>query len=262
MRIVPLAVLLVSLVGCDSPGSPRLETAADSLAFRVTEAAGGLDTWEALPGIAFQWAVVRDSAEVVRNAHVWDKAGDRVRSEFLVGADSVVVAVFSPSAFDPDAPAGQAALNGILLADQEAADYLTDAQSRFINDSYWLLVPFKVLDPGVVRSLETVDGFERLALTFDRVGLTPGDRYSLEVDAGSGAITGWTFLLESGNEGDFRWVDATSLDTPRGPLTFARSKSSRDGRTAILTEPEILMEIDETMFSDLTPRLHVAQPLP
>lgn len=255
-----LLLALAALVGCGSPSTPRLETAADSLAFRVTEAAGGLDTWAAVPGLAFEWAVVVDSAEVVRNAHTWDKMGDRVRSEFLAGADSVVVAVFSPSAFDPDAPTGQVALNGTALSGEAAAEQLRGAQSRFINDSYWLIAPLKVFDPGVVRSVEAPDGFERLGLAFEGVGLTPGDRYSLEVDAGSGAVTGWTYQLESGNQGEHRWVDATSLDTPAGPLVFARSKTSSDGRRAILTEPQILTEIDEALFTDLSPRLHTPAP--
>lgn len=262
MRSVLPVVLLLTLAGCGSPGTPRLETAADSLAFRVTEAAGGLDTWNALPGLAFQWAVVSDSVERVRNAHVWDKRGDRVRSEFLVGRDSVVVAIFTPSRFDPDAPDGQVALNGVPVTDERAAEYLSGAQSRFVNDSYWLLAPLKVLDPGVVRTVETADGFDRLALTFDNVGLTPGDRYSFEVDAGSGAVTSWRYVLESGSEGEHRWVDATNLDTPRGPLTFSRSKTSVDGRTAILTEPEVLAEIDETLFTDLSPRIHTPAPRP
>ena len=254
MRTLSLTALLIALVGCGSPDAPRLETAADSLAFRVTEAAGGLDTWEALPGIAFEWAFVRDSVEVVRNWHVWDKTGDRVRSEFQIGADSVVVAVFSPSAFDPEAPVGQAALNGTVLAGEIATEQLAGAQSRFINDSYWLLAPLKVFDPGVVRAVETRDHVVGLALSFEGVGLTPGDRYWLAVDDGSGATTGWAFVLESGNEGDFVWLDPIDLDTPLGPLSFATEKASRAGGSAILTEPEALLEIDESLFTDLTPR--------
>lgn len=254
MRTLCTASLLLALVGCGSPDAPRLDTAADSLAFRVTEAAGGLDTWEALPGIAFEWAVVRDSVEVVRNWHVWDKRGDRVRSEFLIGEDSVVVAVFSPSAFDPETPLGQAALNGTMLSGDAAAEQLTGAQSRFVNDGYWLLAPLKVFDPGVVRAVESRDGRIGLALSFESVGLTPGDRYWLAVDDASGATTGWAFVLESGNEGDFVWLDPIELDTPLGPLSFATEKASRAGGSAILTEPQALQEIDEALFTDLTPR--------
>lgn len=253
MRFLPLCLGLL-LVGCSDPSRPRLETPADSLAFRVTESAGGLAAWEALPGLAFEWAVVRDSAEVARTRHVWDKRGDRVRSEWPAGADSVFVAVYQPSRFDADAPEGQVALNGVALVGPEAAERLTEANGRFVNDGYWLLAPLKVLDPGVRRAVEVRDGLDQLALSFDGVGLTPGDRYWIEVDEVSGAMTGWSFRLESGNEGQFDWIEPVTLDTPDGPLTLSRMKVSPDGGV-ILTEPSPLFEIDETEFTDLTPRL-------
>ncbi len=225
------------------------------MAFRVTESAGGLRAWESLPGLAFEWAVVRDSVEVVRTRHVWDKRGDRVRSEWLGGQDSTYVAVFQPSRFDPNAPEGSVALDGLEVVGPEAAERLVEANGRFVNDGYWLLAPLKVLDPGVRRTVEARDGFDRLALGFDRVGLTPGDRYWIEVEDVSGAMTGWSFQLESGNEGRFQWVDPVELDTPDGPLFLARTKVSDDGQSLILTEPTALLEIDETEFTDLRPRM-------
>jgi hypothetical protein len=253
MRTLLLS-LGVLLAGCTDPSSPRLDTPADSLAFRVTESAGGLQAWDALPGLAFEWAVVRDSVEVVRTRHVWDKAGDRVRSEWPGGDDSMFVAVYQPSRFDADAPEGDVALNGVALVGPEAAERLAEANSRFVNDGYWLLAPLKVLDPGVRRAVEARDGADRLALSFDGVGLTPGDRYWIEVDDVSGTMTGWSFLLESGNEGRFQWVEPVTLDTPEGTITLTRMKVSDDGGV-ILTEPTALSEIDETEFTDLTPRL-------
>ncbi|PAP77045.1 hypothetical protein [Rubrivirga marina] len=253
MRIFFLSLGLL-LAACTDPSSPRLETAADSLAFRVTESSGGLAAWNELPGIAFEWAVVRDSSEVVRTRHVWDKQGDRVRSEWPGGGDSVFVAVFQPSRFDEDAPEGEVALNGVALVGPEVAERLVEANGRFVNDGYWLLAPLKVLDPGVRRAVEARDGADRLALSFDGVGLTPGDRYWIEVDEVSGAMTGWSFLLESGNEGRFQWVEPVTLDTPGGQITLSRMKVSDDGGV-ILTEPTPLLDIDETEFTDLTPRL-------
>ncbi len=255
MRSALLLTLLALVAGCTQPGAPRLETPADSLAYRVTEGAGGLEAWASLPGLAFEWAVVRDSVEVARNRHVWDKAGDRVRSEWRGGADSVYVAVFQPSRFDADAPAGEVALNGVAVVGPEAAERLVEANSRFVNDGYWLLAPLKVLDPGVRRTVEPRDGFDRLSLAFDGVGLTPGDRYWIETEDVSGVMTGWAFQLESGNEGRFQWVEPVQVDTPAGPLMLTRAKVSDDGRSMILTEPTALVDIDEAEFTDLRPHL-------
>ena len=258
-RILFLVSLLLAVVGCQDARQPRLETAADSLAFRVTEAAGGLEAWESLHGLEFEWAVVSDSTERIRTRHVWDKHGGRVRSEWPGGADSVFVAVFRPDEFDEAAPEGQVALNGVALAGDDAGERLVEANGRFVNDGYWLLAPLKVLDPGVRRTIETDRGRDRLAIAFDGVGLTPGDRYWIDVDPVSGAMTGWSFVLESGNEGEWQWADPARIATDEGPLSLSRMHVSADGQTVILTEPTGLGdEIDESEFTDLTPRLRPA----
>ena len=259
MRTAPLLFALLALAACDSPDAPRLQTAADSLAWRVTEGAGGLKAWNAVPGVAFEWAVVVDSAERVRTRHVWDKREGRVRSEWRTGDDSVAVAVYDLDGFDPEAPAGMVAINGRQLTGAPAAERLAEAQGRFVNDSYWMLAPFKVLDPGVRRAIERRDGFDRLALSFDDVGLTPGDRYWIEVDDVTGSMTGWTYLLEGSDaEAGWDWIDPLRLDTPEGPLSFARMKVNRGDGAAILTDPTILETVDETEFTDLRPRLRPA----
>ncbi len=255
---LPLALLL-ALAACESPDAPRLETPADSMAWRVAEGAGGLKAWNALPGVAFEWAVVVDSTERVRTRHVWDKQKGRVRSEWRIGADSVAVALYNLEGFDPEAPDGSVAINGRLLRGAEATERLAEANARFVNDGYWMLAPLKVLDPGVKRSVERRDGFDRLALSFDGVGLTPGDRYWIEVDDVTGSMTGWTYRLEgSDSEGGWDWVEPIELDTPEGPLSFSRMKINRQDGAAILTDPTVLETIDETEFTDFAPRLGAA----
>ena len=256
MRLA-LAVAVLFLSACESPDSPRLDNAADSLAFGITEGAGGLRAFQSLPGLQWEWAVVQDSSERMRTRHVWDQRGDRARVEWPVGGDSVLVAVYNPSTFDPDAPTGTASLNGQTLTGTELAERLTEANQRFINDGYWLLAPLKVLDEGVSRQVDTESGFDRLALSFDGVGLTPGDRYWIEVEPVTGSMTGWSYALESGNEGRWEWTDPVELVTPDGPLVLSRVKVSDDGRTVITTDPVALAEIDETEFTDMTPRLRI-----
>ena len=261
MLRLPLSLFLLALLplsACEQNGSPRLETEADSLAFRVTEGVGGLAAWESLPGLEWEWVVVRDSSELVRTRHVWDKRGDRVRTEWAGGEDSAFVAVFDPVTFSEDAPTGQVALNGAALSGEAATERLVEAHGRFVNDGYWLLAPLKVLDEGVIRDVDRRDGFVRLALSFEGVGLTPGDRYWVDVEPVSGAMTGWAYILEgdtSGVERRWQWIEPAVLDTPRGELSLARMKVSEDERTVILTEPRAIAEIDEAEFTDLSPRM-------
>ena len=47
-----------------------------------------------------------------------------------------------------------------------------------MNDAYWLLMPYKMRDPGVVLTLAGAekkgeDAWDKVLLTFEGVGLTP-----------------------------------------------------------------------------------------
>lgn len=264
-----LLLLAFLLVGCSESVDPQppppelsiqpvLTNGADSLAWRITQAAGGLDAWNALPRLRFDWAVVRDSSEVFRAKHLWNRVQNRYRVEYPVGEDSILVALFAPSTFDMEAPEGSVFINGRALDSLETTERLTSAYERHINDAYWLLAPLKLFDPGARRALapDSSDAdTEVLLLTFENVGLTPGDQYWLRADS-TGRMVAWTFLLE-GNAGGpasrFSWSDYTSLDTPRGPLILAQ-RLARDNR-AILTQPFPADSLGDDLFSDPTPRL-------
>ena len=94
-----------------------------------------------------------------------------------------------------------------------------------------------------------------LLLSFEDVGLTPGDRYWLHADS-TGRLVAWTFLLEGNTTGlasRFTWSDYTELPTPGGSLVLARRKA-RGGR-AIVTEPFPADSLGADVFDDPRPRL-------
>lgn len=51
------------------------------------------------------------------------------------------------------------------------------AYEYFINDSFWLIAPFKVRDAGVVRSIVKTQEGRGLLVTYTSGGVTPGDSY-------------------------------------------------------------------------------------
>ena len=246
--LLPAAIF--ALTGCAPTSSPTLETPADSLAYQLTEAAGGLKAFNALPTLAFEWTVERDSAIVSHAMHLWDKKGDRYRVEWEVGIDSIMVASFKPSVFVPDAPAGSAALNGEALAGDALAEALSTAYSKHINDSFWLLAPLKVLDQGARRSLAPDSGASVLHVTYVDVGLTPGDQYWMHADA-SGAVTSWSYLLGGGSEGTWAWSEPEDIPTPAGPLRLATSKRKADGSVIRVVPQSVAM--DASLFKNLMP---------
>ena len=74
--------------------------------------------------------------------------------------------------------AGQDEYNGI-----EKQDYIDKAEAYFNNDSFWLVAPYKVFDPGTERRLVTTeDGKDALLVTYTSGGTTPGDSYLWHLD--------------------------------------------------------------------------------
>ncbi len=78
---------------------------------------------------------------------------------------------------------------------------MKNAYAAWINDTYWLLAPYKLRDPGVTLAhagQETVDGvaYDKLHLSFEGVGLTPGDQYWMYVHPETGLVDRWAYVLE------------------------------------------------------------------
>lgn len=81
--------------------------------------------------------------------------------------------------------------------------YLQKGKEMWINDSYWLVMPYKLKDSGVtlkyVGEGETSEGAaaDKLALTFSQVGVTPQNKYHVYVDKKSKLITQWDFYTNA-----------------------------------------------------------------
>lgn len=255
--------LLAVIAGCSDapreapPPARVLLTAADSLAARIVDAAGGLAALEALPALRFDFVVLRDSVESSRNLHLWDRRAGRYRLEWTAG-DSLLVALFdSEHATDGVPRNGQVYFEGAALDSAGARTRLEEAYGRFINDMYWLLAPLKLFDPGVSRALaaDSADAAtEVLTLSFANVGLTPGDRYWVRAERGTGRIVSWSYVLQSGRTGTYTWTDPWELDTPAGRLTLPARKTSRNGTVSIVTLVAPA-RLDAASFSDPRPRL-------
>ncbi len=79
--------------------------------------------------------------------------------------------------FSPDTFEGSATEKGSPLQGKELNDAIQTAWAYFANDSFWLVAPFKVKDPGTERRLvKTPDG-PALLVTYTSGGVTPGDSY-------------------------------------------------------------------------------------
>src|SRR5215217_2956986 len=83
---------------------------------------------------------------------------------------------------------GKAFRNGVEITQSDSVAYFNDrAYKILINDSYWLVAPFKLKDPGVSLSYRGSakdsmnDDCYLLQLTFNNVGVTPENKYHVWV---------------------------------------------------------------------------------
>lgn len=72
---------------------------------------------------------------------------------------------------------GRAYSNNVPLAGKALRQRIEKAWKLFANDSFWLVAPFKIKDPGTTRELVTTDLGHGLLVTYGSGGVTPGDSY-------------------------------------------------------------------------------------
>lgn len=220
LRRMMLTVFLFSLA---APLPAQQATpSADEVAARTIAMLGG-SAWEKARYIAFTFDVERDGKTVASFPQRWDRfTGDyRVAGTDQSGANFVIV-------MNVNTKQGKAWKNGEAVADP--AEMLTTGYRRFINDTYWLLMPLKSMDPGVHREYagakndDCGNSWDVVRLSFDNVGLTPGDQYWMWVNRNTGLVDQWHMKLQSAKPEDqpavidfrdFRRIGGLLLSTRR-----------------------------------------------
>jgi len=200
MRVRSLVVLSAVGVGCwlSAPGTraQTADTKATALADRVMQALGGVDAWNKTRYLRFDFAVDRGGKTAVRRSHTWDKWTGRYRLEATTREGEPYVVLLNINTKD-----GRAWLKGAELQGDQARNYLEQGYAAWVNDTYWLLMPYKMKDPGVSLAVDGEEkkggeAWDKLRLTFDNVGLTPKDKYWAYVNRKTGLVDRWDYVLK------------------------------------------------------------------
>ncbi len=237
------------------PGAVWAQSAPNRAAAVVDEmmvAMGGADGWARTRYLRFDWVVEREGKEVVAARHLWDRYDGRYRVEWT-GRDGKKV----DALFNVNTRTGRVWVNGEPARDEDEQKYLDQAYGRFINDSYWLLMPWKLKDPGVnieYAGETTLDatGYDLLHVSFGTVGLTPGDHYWAFINKRTHLMDRWAYFLQ-----DYKGKPALDKATPWdwrdwemvGRIRLARNKV-RVGENARIYFPVLmaLPSVDAGVF--------------
>lgn len=197
--LLPLAALLL-FAGCQSKPATDLggsDPKAVAIADQVMDALGGKAKWDALPGLRWTFGVqVGDTVKSSRR-HAWNKATGQHRIDGVNRIGQTFTFIHTVG----DTNSGMAWVNGNAIEGDSLHKLIKRAEALWINDTYWFLMPYKLRDPGVTLAMAgdttIADAtFDRLALSFGQVGMTPGDHYWVFVDRADHRVKHWDMVLE------------------------------------------------------------------
>jgi len=241
-----LAAVLLAPLGAPSLAQDAKDPKAEAIAARVQEALGGKKAWDETRYLKWTFAG--------RRSHTWDKWTGRHRLEGKNkdGAPYVILDNLNTKT-------GEAWVNGKKVEGDEAKKMVENAYGAWVNDSYWLLAPYKIQDPGVNLSSageETIDGktYDKLALSFGKVGLTPGDRYWMYVNRDTGLVDRWAYRLQD--------QPADAAPTPwswEGWQTYGKIRLAPT-RIQVGATPERKLELGDLQVPDTLPDTVFTQP--
>ncbi|MCG6926683.1 MAG: hypothetical protein LJF30_15400 [Acidobacteria bacterium] len=188
-----------------SAESSESDAKAIAVADRVMETLGGQEAWQATRYLRFDFAVDREGKTLARRAHTWDRRTGRYRVEATDEEGRPVVVLMNLSTKEGKAWVGGEPASG------EALDGLLESGfAWWTNDTYWLLMPYKMRDDGVVLTYAGIEAgqsgtWEKVLLTFEDVGLTPKDKYWVFVNKKTGLVDRWEFVLKGADTPPVPW---------------------------------------------------------
>ena len=88
------------------------------------------------------------------------------------------------------------------------------ALNFFNNDSFWLVAPHKLFEPGIYRSIEMIDGKESLHVKYSTGGTTPGDSYTWTLDENYLPISFQMYVQKMKKKGTYvSWEEWTQTES-------------------------------------------------
>ncbi len=175
-------------VGFDVMGSDKK---AIDLADSVMSACGGRYAWDQTRFIRWTYFGKREM--------VWDKLHNKVRIDFIDRDLKIRLNMTDMT--------GLVRMGGIVQTNPDSIKkYLALGKSFFTNDSYWLLMPFKLKENGVTLKYKGVKkniygiDCDAIDITHKSENDAPQGRYNILINPSSHLITQWSFFEKSDSQ--------------------------------------------------------------
>ena len=210
---------------------------AIEIADNVMQAMGGRKAWDATRTICWNFFGGRQL--------IWDKWTGDVRIDSFRDTTTYLLNVNTMK--------GKVAKKGVVVTDEEElTSLLKRGKAIWINDSYWLVMPFKLKDSGVtlryLREEPTMDGksSDVLQLTFEDVGVTPENKYEVWISKEDSLVRQWYYFPTDTSEARIKtvWGDYQKY----GKLLLSGNRGERG-----LTDIHVFEEMPAEVFNSFDP---------
>lgn len=193
------AVLFLIALAIPAIAGAQVEPQARSIAESVMDAMGGRDAWDSTRMISWKFFGGRQ--------HYWDKWTGDIRIEIPEGQNREGERTPPKLVLmNLNSREGRVWVDGEEQNGEALAQELERGWRAWVNDAYWMFMPYKLLDPGVnLRYVgEDIMADDReadvLEMTFESVGVTPQNRYLVYVARDSGLVEQWSYFANREDE--------------------------------------------------------------
>lgn len=228
------------------PNPPTVGVTSDPMAVAVADATlaamGGQAAWDGTHFLRFTFAG--------RRTHYWDKWTGRHRLEGKTKEGESYVVLDNVNSRQ-----GKAYIDGKPVTGDKGAKLLEGSYGAWINDTYWLLMPYKLKDPGVNLSYggqKQIDGksYDEVNLTFGPVGLTPGDHYWAWFNRDTHLMDRWAYLLQDQPRDAAPTVWLWQGWQPYGNIKLAPHRVQADGQRKLeLSDILVAVTMPDAVFT-------------
>lgn len=202
------------------------------LADKSMQAMGGRQAWDETRYLSWNF--------FGRRNHLWDKSTGDIRIEVPSSNLKILMNINTKE--------GTVQRNGETVSD--SLDYfLGRGYGWWVNDSYWLVMPYKLKDSGVtlkyLREDTTMNGnlSDVVGMSFEGVGITPQNLYEVWIDADTKLVSQWAYYSDSNaTEPGFTtpWADYQKY----GNIMLSGNRGDYE-----LTGIKVLEEVPAEMFT-------------
>jgi len=176
---------------------------AIDIADEVMKAMGGRKAWDETRLVTWNF--------FGRRQLYWDKQTGDVRIDYNNGKFNVLLNVYNK---EGEALKGKVMKDSVEVTQPDSLQkYLKRGKSIWINDMYWLFMPFKLKDSGVTLKYAREDTVQNgkkadvLTLTFQEVGDTPENKYEVYVNQETKLVEKWAYFPKAA-------MDTARITTP------------------------------------------------